>query len=313
MPRHDPVVAKMKGEHILDEQDLPHLFQAADRATQKAQKATLTLTATRLVTAVIAALVGTFGEELNSREVLSVVAAAAFFVTLVTERQLGLAASPQSRWYEGRALAESVKTLAWRFAVGGNPFAVAREPAEVEEEFGARLRELLSDARPGIIDTAVSPGPQISSPMRELRAAPLERRRDAYLSERLQQQRLWYAQRARKHGSRGRWWRGILLAAEVAGAIGAVLGLVKSIEVNFLALAGAVLAAGAAWTQTRQHDALAAAYSRTFQELSVISDLPVAANEEQWARFVADTEAAISREHTSWVASRGAALRSSSP
>ena len=51
---------------------------------------------------------------------------------LATER-------PMDNWYEGRAGAESTKTLAWRYAVGGDPFPIGLPGTQVDELFETRL------------------------------------------------------------------------------------------------------------------------------------------------------------------------------
>jgi hypothetical protein len=47
--------------------------------------------------------------------VVALVGAVIVEIWLLTDR-------PEQAWYDGRALAESAKTLAWRFAVGSAPF-----------------------------------------------------------------------------------------------------------------------------------------------------------------------------------------------
>jgi len=69
-------------------------------------------------------------------------------------------------------------------------------------------------------------------------------------------------------------------------------------------LASALVGAGAAWVQTKQHQNLASAYEVASQELAVIGAHGDWASEEPaWAHFVDQAEEAISREHTTWRAS----------
>ena len=42
---------------------------------------------------------------------------------------------PERTWYEGRAVAESVKTLAWRYSVCADPFPKEMSRAEAESNF----------------------------------------------------------------------------------------------------------------------------------------------------------------------------------
>ena len=92
---------------------------------------------------------------------------------------------------------------------------------------------------------------------------------------------------------------------EVAGATAAILTAAGWLEVDLLGLAGALVAAGVSWLQTKQHNNLAESYSVAAQELAAIkAQIGSKTTEGDWARFVNDAEEAISREHTLWKASR---------
>lgn len=70
-----------------------------------------------------------------------------------------------------------------------------------------------------------------------------------------------------------------------------------------------VLATGAsavlAWLQIRRHQELAQSYAVASHELALAeSRARHVRSEEELARFVGDAEAAISREHTLWIARR---------
>jgi hypothetical protein len=78
------------------------------------------------------------------------------------------------------------------------------------------------------------------------------------------------------------------------------------VEGDLLIFFGAVVAAMAAWLQTKQYRALATAYGITALELaSVRTQVQWQQNDNDWAKFVNDAEEAFSREHTLWKASRG--------
>lgn len=78
----------------------------------------------------------------------------------------------------------------------------------------------------------------------------------------------------------------------------------RVINLDLLGIAGALAAAGIAWVRTRQYSSLAAAYSTTHRELTIVRERIRLATEANWAREVSDAEEAISREHTMWQASR---------
>jgi len=73
---------------------------------------------------------------------VALVAVAAFVWAVIVELYLFIV-RPERIWYEGRAAAESVKTMAWRYGVGGAPFGLGEKG--VDELFLGRLREILTD------------------------------------------------------------------------------------------------------------------------------------------------------------------------
>ena len=72
----------------------------------------------------------------------------------------------------------------------------------------------------------------------------------------------------------------------------------------------AAVAAGiASWAQTRQYGQTQRAYGIAAQELATIKAEAALTTEDDWPRFVAEAEEAISREHVLCRASRGLLVR----
>lgn len=288
---------------MLTDNEMPALYQAANSNSMSAQRTFFFLTKLRLGGLLLAAAGGGLPGSLGGA--LSLLG---FFVALVVELVL-LRQRPERTWWEGRAVAESAKTLAWRFAVGGEPFPVNASPQEAEEEFIRQLRE----TREGLQHAAFVPEDravvQITDAMRHLRQQPLEARKQAYLDGRIIDQANWYSDKSRVNDRQARKWMLFLIAVEVAGVIGALARLLEIIHIDLFGLAAAAVAAGATWLQAKQHENLAKAYSVAAQELGeAATQLEWQQQEEHWASFVDDAEQAISREHTRWSAQRGLVL-----
>lgn len=293
----------------LGSEDLPALFRIADASAIRAQRRFIGATGLRLMMLVTAAAMGALSWKRPGAVVdgFAIGAAAAFIVALLSEAYLFME-RPERTWYEGRAAAETAKTLAWRYAVGGQPFDVeGSQPEETDALFIRQLREVLQ----GLRDTRLTPvqgaDQQITNRMRESRGQSLAHRKNLYEEGRVRDQHGWYGSKAALHERRARAFAVMMIAAEAAGAIGAVLratGVIKIIDPR--TLAAALAAALAAWAQTRRHDTLAKAYMVAHLDLSSIFEIiPLQKDEQAWAEFVATAEEAISREHTMWRASRG--------
>jgi hypothetical protein len=108
----------------LQEHDLPALYQSADRNSLEAQQEFLKRTRTGLIALLVAAAAGAFTlqvEAIGTADLMGIIAAVAFGVALLMRFYL-LKDRSERIWYDGRAVAESAKTLAWRYSVGAVPF-----------------------------------------------------------------------------------------------------------------------------------------------------------------------------------------------
>lgn len=237
---------------------------------------------------------------------VSVMAACCFVAALIVELYL-YRGKPERTWYEGRAAAESVKTLSWRFAVGGEPFNIgSSSDAKLADLFLEQLKALFDVIKDLDLTPPDSSGEQITQRMRDIRASSLAGRKAAYDRGRVEDQQTWYSRKAMWNKRRAARWTIAMLVVEIAGVVAGILKAVGSIEGDLLILSGVIVATMTAWLQTKQHRTLATAYTVTALELaSVRSKIAYQQNEADWAKFVGDAEEAFSREHTLWKASRG--------
>ena len=211
---------------------------------------------------------------------------------------------PERKWYDGRAAAESAKTLAWRFAVNGDPFPRSLKMGDAVDQFTEQIVELTRDLPS--LDRPSHGARQVTQAMRTLREAKMADRKRAYEAQRLVEQQEWYSGKADWNNSRAMRWGVALVAIDVFGLIAALARLVGWIELDILGIATTLAAAGVAWTQVKQHELLARSYAVASQELSAVRDqLVTVRSEEEWASAMARAENAISREHTLWRAARG--------
>lgn len=297
----------------LNEEDFPALYGDANEESLNAQNRFLIALRLRLGCLLLAAVGGVIGLKFSAIgdwilagpiDLGGFLALLAFAGAIGAETYTRVAA-PDRIWYEGRAAAESVKTLTWRYAVKGESFADAETNAP-DETFIRAIRGVLQDLRDLKIPPSTERQHQISNRMRELRAASFDDRREAYLQGRIEDQRLWYAKKARLNGQIGDRWTIAVITLELVGVLAAALKAFGHADVDLLGILAAVAATITAWVQAKQHHALAVAYGITARELATVaSELRQINEEDRWAEFVGQAEEAISREHTLWRASRG--------
>ncbi|PSK87503.1 uncharacterized protein DUF4231 [Murinocardiopsis flavida] len=287
--------------------DFPALMRAADSNSLKGQRRYLWVTRIQLGSLVAAAGFGMLSLQGERANLVASLAAVAFAAALISEIYR-LKERPDRMWYAGRAVAESAKTLTWRYMVGGAPLAIKDMDSDrATELLLQRFTEIEHDVEPIWLVPAQGAPDQVSAAMRQVRELPLAERRELYLRERIDDQRSWYAVKSRWNARRSTLWSVCLAAVELAGLTAGILRAAGMVDVDLLGFAAALAAAGAAWMQAKQHQSLATAYAVASHELAAIrARMGQQTREEEWAMFVSDAEEAVSREHTLWRASHGA-------
>lgn len=296
----------MKKPMFLTDGDLPDVWKIADRESRNGQKLALNLTIAKAGGGVVAALGGaiSFGEigaTVGSWVILF------GFVAALTSEILSWVFQPERAWYNGRAVAESVKTLSWRYSVGAEPF-ISGLP---EHDAVDLLRERIDSVTTELSEQVEFTGeyPVVTPAMSLLRTQSFTVRREAYIEGRTKEQHVWYATKARLNRNRDRTWRVLLIFTEIVAVALALAKIVGGWPVDYAGLLGATIAAGAAWVAVKQFSPLASAYSVASKELAIQADKLRTIEEQNWALVAADAEEAISREHTTWLASRTGLLR----
>ncbi|MFG3604381.1 DUF4231 domain-containing protein [Micromonospora chersina] len=285
----------------LTDTDLPSVFRDADRAAKQAQRGTLRWTLVRLTGAVAAAIGGAISLALFGKEWAGAISALGFGAALVAEFVL-LQSGYERSWYQSRASAESLKTIAWRYAVAADPFPASLPPAKTDQLLANRIRDVLraTGTAGGVNASADLLPPQLI----KVRRSSFEERRHVYLRDRLQNQLAWYSRESDRNRRRSAYFRAGLVMGEVVAVVFSVLRFSGVIKVDLAGIFAAMVAAAASWLAVRQFESLATAYALAGQELTTLQVLIGATEEPRWSQVVADAEEAISREHTTWQASR---------
>jgi hypothetical protein len=277
------------------EEHFPELYQKADKYSDRWQKRYLSMERLQLVALVLAA--GAFGFGSIGRLVVVISFAIATFAHLYRYQT-----KADQKWWNGRAGAESAKTLCWRYAVAGAPFGL--ENAQSDTLFATRLAETAWKVAE-MVPVSVSTG-YITNEMKTARSQPLNDRISIYQTDRIRGQMEWYSAKSEDNVSRGRNWAAGTIFVQATGLVLGVLGLVNEWNLDFVGILTAVAASSAAWVAVKQHDVLARSYAVASNELALITEEISARSwtEGDWALYVDNAEEAISREHTSWRASR---------
>lgn len=209
---------------------------------------------------------------------------------------------PEQSWYRSRAVAESVKTSAWRYAMASHPY----NEEQPKKHFLNLLREILR------ANKVLSEGgnssqvgyEQVTLSMDGTRLLPLQRRVTFYLENRVADQRRWYLKKASLNRRAFIFWVWI---SGVSYAIASSLALSRIAfpEWKIVPIEPLIVIASSivGWVQIKKHSELAASYTLTATEIGIAAeDAQHFDDEKLFSDFVNDTELAFSREHTQWIA-----------
>jgi hypothetical protein len=289
--------------------DYPALFSASDTASIRAQAAYLRILWAHLFSLVLAGLTARIAGAVGPSSYRLLANATAVILAVGLLLMWVLRAKRYEKvWFDCRAVAESVKTAAWRYMMRAPPYDRDEGEAHVDTGF---LKDLgnIREARPGVsahLAGLLSGATQISDAMRRTRALPLDERKKTYLRDRLVDQKTWYEDKARSNRSAASVWFWTVAGLQV---VALCLAIVQSdaplLSIDPVPTIMAIAAAFVAWTQAKRHDELTQSYSLAAQELSSLEALaPTVSDPKNFQTFVTQVEGAISREHTLWMARR---------
>ena len=286
----------------MEEQDFPALYRSADKLSLDSQKHFFRILKIHLVvlfTAAVLSAINITDKWVYVFQLLVLIAALGCSVYLWGVR-------PDRYWYAGRAVAESVKTVTWRYISKAEPFHT--EDTFAQNEFKNSLKLIFEQNRDVCSKlTDHSNEEQFTAAMNQMRCSSLEERKNNYFENRIKNQRDWYAKKAIYNKRMGNYFFLGLVFSNAMAVFLAILKITSCINPAYLPVDVTIaLAAGVlSWIQAKRFTELSASYALTTHEIGFINEKSATIqSEEDFSKFVGDAENAFSREHTQWAARR---------
>jgi hypothetical protein len=283
----------------MKEQDFPALYRSANDLSLKSQRhffQALSIHLTMLVIAAILSIVSIQHWSVATSQLLALLAALGCSIYLFAMR-------PDRLWYSGRAVAESVKTITWRYMCRAEPFDGNDDQAR--SDFRLKLKAIVGQNREVVQSlTEHLQEVQITEAMNDMRAQLLDARRTIYADCRIADQLKWYARKASFNRRRSRAFFWFLISTNSVAVICAALRIAHP-DVPFWPTDVFVAAAASilSWMQAKRFSELASSYALAAHEIGLIKEQSLQSKtDEEFSLFVGDAENAFSREHTQWVA-----------
>jgi hypothetical protein len=199
-----------------------------------------------------------------------------------------------------------VKTVTWRYMMRAEPYQ--NDDNTSGSIFIDDLRKILNQNKQfgQIFSEATATTEAISGRMANIRAMPLNERKNIYIKDRVDEQHDWYRKKASFNRKKGLLWFVLMCVAQAIALICVIVRIAKP-KWNYLPVDIFIICAAAAltWTQTKRFQDLSTAYSLATHEISLLRAYKQnISNEKEFSDFVNDAENAFSREHTQWQARR---------
>lgn len=298
----------MNGVEKISEKDFPNLYLASDEASKLSQRNYLIILGVDLISMIVAASLAIYNyESARSKEEIYILSGFLLLLSLFLSIVL-LAKKFEDTWYQGRALAESCKTLTWRFMTCSEMFEYNISTVDATKKFVTRIKELgkeFSELNKSLNAKTLTL-PVCTSKMVEVRNLPILDRKMYYLTNRIEDQKEWYSKKAEFNKNRYNVWFTLIITCQFLSIV-SIAFLIRNPESNWnvVGLFTTLASSAISWLQIKQHQELKQAYTTATQELNFIAELSLGiTTDDELAKFVLDSENAISREHTLWLAQK---------
>lgn len=292
----------------MNDNEYPNYFQAADAIAKKSQKSYLRFVKFDLFAMTIGAALAIYNYQCDdSRQIIYIISGILLFIATILSLVLKLV-KYEDTWYLGRAFAESCKTLTWRYMTCSELFENTLTDVQANQGFNKRIKEIADEFEDlnKKINASLINKPVISDKMKSIRALSTNQRKDYYVEFRIEDQKKWYADNAAKNKRNYEIWFWIVIAMQILAilCIGYLIINPKS-DWNITGLFTTLSASAFSWLQLKNYQELKQAYTTTTGELNhILQDSSNVTDDIALAKFVLDSENAISREHTMWLAQK---------
>lgn len=295
----------------LTDASYPTLFTITDKASQDAQKLFLRLVAADLFFLIVGAILSAIalcGESLSQwrRAIaigMGVTFGISFCLTVVLRTK-----KYEKVWYGGRALAEAVRSMAWRYMTGTEPYTSDLTPAQADGKFAEAIAALITSRREATLVVGELGGSrEITDDMRRARQMNIAARRQFYVKDRLEDQVRWYGQRARLYQKREDSWFMLIMLVQFLAFVSAIIYVQwYDMPLNIISIFATLATTLFSWLQLKQYQELAQSYSLTAHQLDALlaGKAPYISTDAELSAFVVQVESIMGREHELWEVKR---------
>ncbi|OXM84578.1 DUF4231 domain-containing protein [Paenibacillus rigui] len=284
----------------------PSAFEMADYSSIEAQNKYLQLSKIDLIIMPISAFLGAFSFLSDNYKIFFSVLAAILIAISIIIKFIIRIRQYEKIWFGCRAVAESIKTISWKYMMSADPFTSSIESSK--KELISSLQNILTSNKSIISHMLITNESNQSIPdtMTNVKLLDLNKRKSLYIENRVSNQLEWYQKKAENNKTlEERWFYCTIFLQVVALTLAIIFANNPTIPLNLTGFFVTLSTTTLAWIKLKQYQELSQAYSVTAAEISLILQKSEFINsDETLSNYVADAENAFSREHTLWIARR---------
>ena len=292
----------------MNDNNYPNYFVAGDTASKKAQFWYVRLFGLDLLLMVFSAILSVYNYQTDESKTIVYIISGILLLGAMLISIFLKVKKYEDIWYRGRALAESSKTLTWRFIMTSEYFENNISDEEADRRFIQRIREInneFSDLNNVLSSTQLNL-PIITDEMKRVRNLSLNDKKTYYLNNRIQNQIDWYSSKADDSKFKYDVWFFSIIILQFLALI-SIGFLIKcpSSDFNFVGVFSTIAASGFSWLQVKKYQENKEAYTTANSELNLIkAEGSKNFSDNEFSEYVLDSENAMSREHTMWLAQK---------
>lgn len=291
----------------MQRENYPDLFLAADREAARKQALYFRLLVVQYLSLFIASALTLLTIYFDQKQVLI-----GYLVMLIIGSIAALLLAtlkPHQQWYQMRALAESCKTLTWRYMMSAEPFSDRSDTSKASVVLAERLHELTTfqNLNASVLVHDLGNSEQATKEMKRVHELDYESRQKKYLEDRIDNQLNWYKMKAAKSKRASTIASVVVVLIYVAAILLAIFQVVSEVfPKNMLWISEPLLVLAASflgYAQAKRFAELSSSYALTALEIQKLRSGFLAVKDEQaFVVYVNEAENAFSREHTQWIA-----------
>ncbi|MDR1363947.1 MAG: DUF4231 domain-containing protein [Spirochaetaceae bacterium] len=281
--------------------DYPAIYKEADNISNKTQKQYLVLLGVFLCILIVSSVLFTY---LNDIFVIKI-ANAIISLAIVVFSFVFYFNNYQGVWYNARAVAESIKTISWRYAIKADPYNTPDDNAK--KLFLKTIKHIIDMNHDfqKCIEADYGDQQLIPESMTKIRQLPFNERLDIYQKHRIIEQRDWYIKKSKFNKKRSSLLFCMLIILSFILTIFIFLSFSNTTN-NFILPVGILLSMISVlftWVQTKKYKELEKSYALTAHEIGFIdAQKDEVKTDDLLSEYVDNSENAFSREHTQWIA-----------